>query len=95
MVARIRELHAQGYEIVVHSARRMRTHKNDEGKIVAEIGQDTIAWLERHQIPFSSLKFGKPYAENGFYVDDRTVRPDEFVRLSVSQIEALLQEASP
>jgi len=37
-------------------------------------------------VPFDGLRFGKPFAENGFYVDDRAIRPDEFLKLTEEEI---------
>lgn len=83
----------KGYRVIIHSSRRMRTHRNNEAAVVADVAADTIAWLERHGIEYDGLRFGKPYAENGFYVDDRTVRPDEFVSLDEGAIFRLLGNA--
>ena len=78
----------KGYEIIIQTARRMKTHNNDEARLIADIAEVTIQWLDKHNVPYDGLKFGKPYAENGFYIDDRAVRPDEFLQLSP---EALLK----
>jgi capsule biosynthesis phosphatase len=83
----------KGYRVIIHSSRRMRTHQNNEAAVVADVAADTIAWLDKHGIEYDGLRFGKPYAENGFYVDDRTVRPDEFVQMSEDDIFKLLGNA--
>lgn len=90
VIERLRVYEALGYEIIVHSARRMRTMRRDEGRVVADVAHDTIAWLRRHGVPFSGLKFGKPHAEGGFYVDDRAVRPSEFLQHDKDALEQLL-----
>lgn len=46
----------------------MLTHNNNEAHVVANIASDTIQWLKTHHIPYSGLKFGKPFAENGFHI---------------------------
>lgn len=94
VIAKLRDLHEQGFEIVLHTARRMRTHQNDEAKLLADIAQPTLDWLHRHDVPFDGIKFGKPYAQRGFYLDDRAIRPTEFLAMDTSEIEAMLtQEA--
>jgi capsule biosynthesis phosphatase len=50
-----------------------------------------ITWLQRHQVPFDEIHVGKPWCGfDGFYVDDRAVRPSEFLTLSLTEIHALL-----
>jgi hypothetical protein len=51
---------------------------------------EIIAWLQSHDIPFDEVHVGKPWPEaGGFYVDDRAIRPDEFVSLSHAEIMAI------
>lgn len=46
-----------------------------------------LAWLEKWGIPCDEIIFGKPWpGKRGFYVDDRAVRPDEFLTLSPEQM---------
>ena len=48
-------------------------------------------WLARHQIPYDEIHVGKPWCgTEGFYVDDKAVRPSEFLALSHDEIHALL-----
>lgn len=91
LICKLKEYKAKGYEIIVSSSRRMKTHNNDEAKLLAEIGDVTIKWLKEHDVPFDGLKFGKPLAENGFYIDDKAVRPNEFVNLTEGQILKLVK----
>ena len=69
MVEHARKLHAAGHTIIVHTARRMRTHRGNVGGVIADIGAVTIAQLKAFGVPFDELVFGKPYAH--FYIDDR------------------------
>jgi capsule biosynthesis phosphatase len=51
-----------------------------------------IEWLDRHKIPYDEIYVGKPWCGfDGFYVDDRAIRPDEFLSLDSEQIVALLK----
>lgn len=92
VIEKIREYKELGFEIIIHTARRMRTHQNDEAKVLADIGVKSIQWLQEHNVPFDGIKFGKPYGENGFYVDDKTIRPSEFLKLSQEEIFELLDK---
>jgi len=50
-----------------------------------------MAWLERHEVPHDQVIVGKPWCGfEGFYVDDKTVRPSEFARMRHDEIQALL-----
>lgn len=91
VVARLTEFQAAGYEIVIHSARNMRTLNGSIGKITAITLPVILAWLERHAVPYDEIIIGKPWCgEDGFYVDDKAIRPDEFVALSLPEIHALV-----
>lgn len=91
MVARLREYKEQGFYIILYSARNMQTYDGNVGLIVANTGKFTMEWLDRHAIPYDEIHLGKPWSgKGGFYVDDQTIRPDEFLRLSYEEIQALL-----
>lgn len=92
MVEALRRYAALGFEIVIHSSRNMRTHQGSIGKINALTLPVIVAWLDRHQIPYDEIIVGKPWCgTDGFYVDDRAVRPSEFARLSYEEIMALVE----
>jgi capsule biosynthesis phosphatase len=95
VVAQLRRYAALGYRIAVMTARNMRSFESSIGRINAHTLPIAIDWLRRHEIPFDEIHVGKPWCgPAGFYVDDRAVRPSEFVALEPEQIQALLaQEA--
>lgn len=91
MLDKLREYRAAGYYIILYTSRNMRTYGGNMGLIMAKTAKLTFAWLDRHKVPYDEIHFGKPWASRvGFYVDDRAVRPDEFMRLTPEQIDALL-----
>ena len=57
-----------GNQIIIYTARRMKTHSGNVGKIIADIGKITIDTLNQFNIPYDELYFGKPHAD--FYIDD-------------------------
>lgn len=70
----------------------MRTYSGNTGAIVANMLPILTEWLTKHQIPYDELHIGKPWpGTDGFYVDDRTVRPSEFVDHTLAEIQALLK----
>lgn len=89
--SRLLELKAQGYWIILSSSRNMRTYEGNIGQIMKHTAPVMLEWLARHDIPYDEIHFGKPWCGNdGFYVDDRAIRPREFVTMSLDEIAALL-----
>ena len=70
----------------------MRSFENSVGRINAVTLPVAIDWLKRHDVPFDEIHVGRPWCgDEGFYVDDRTVRPSEFKALGLDKIMELLQ----
>lgn len=91
VVEQLRFYKKQGFEIAVYTARNMRTHRHNLGRINAVTLPGIIAWLQRHNIPYDEIHVGKPWCgPEGFYVDDRAIRPSEFATLSPGEIHDLL-----
>lgn len=91
VIKQLRHYKEQGYSIIVHTARNMRTYEGNVGKINIHTLPVITAWLEKHQVPFDEIIVGKPWCgHDGFYIDDRSIRPSEFASMSVEEIEALL-----
>jgi capsule biosynthesis phosphatase len=64
----LRYLKNFGNTIIIYTARRMKTHGGNTGKLLADIGRITFDTLEKFNIPFDEIYFGKPQAD--FYIDD-------------------------
>ena len=95
MVERMRWYREQGFHLVLQTSRRMRSYGGNVGLINVHMLPELIAWLDRHEIPYDEIHVGKPWAgREGFYVDDRAVRPAEFLRLSPEEVaERLARDA--
>lgn len=91
LIKRMHEYKDNGFQIYIYTARRMRTHNNDVAKVVADIGDITHRWLEKHNVPYDGLVYGKPYAEGGFYIDDKSIRPSEFLKYSYGEILNIIE----
>jgi capsule biosynthesis phosphatase len=95
MIDRLRELRAAGWKIALATSRNMRTHDGNIGRINAQTLPVLLEWLREHDIPFDELHVGKPWpGRHGFYVDDRAIRPGEFLNSSLEEIAELLQRDS-
>jgi capsule biosynthesis phosphatase len=91
VVEKMREYKAQGFDIVISTARNMRTYEGNVGKINVHTLPVIIDWLETHDIPYDEIIVGKPWCGfEGFYVDDKSVRPSEFTSMSLEEINVLL-----
>jgi capsule biosynthesis phosphatase len=66
-------LHSLGHTIIIHTARRMKTHKGNVGAVQADIASITLKTLEDFGINYDEIYFGKPYAN--FYIDDLSLNP--------------------
>lgn len=83
VVRKLHEYRALGFAITVHTARNMRSLDGNIGKINVQTLPLILEWLERHEVPFDEVIVGKPWCgPDGFYVDDRALRPDEFALLA-------------
>jgi capsule biosynthesis phosphatase len=91
LIARLREYREQGFEIVINTSRNVRSFAGNIGKINAHTLPLIVSWLERHAVPYDEIYVGKPWCgTDGFYVDDKAIRPSEFLRYSLAQIHTLL-----
>jgi len=73
MIQLLHNLKQNGHEIIIHTARRMKTHKSNVGKVIKDIALVTIQTLEKFNIEYDELIFGKPIAD--IYIDDKAMNP--------------------
>ena len=73
MIMLAKNLHNMGHTIIIYTARRMETHKYNIGAVVKDIARDTIDILDKYEIPYDELIFGKPIAD--VYIDDKAINP--------------------
>ncbi|MBY4949067.1 capsular biosynthesis protein [Cupriavidus respiraculi] len=94
VLAQLRQYKDMGFTILLYSSRNMKSYDGNVGKIIANTGKQLMEWLDRHGVPYDELHLGKPWpGRGGFYVDDKAIRPDEFLRLSYAEIMKLVGEA--
>ena len=80
IIESLREYQAEGFRIVLYTARNMRTHDGNLGLINKFTAPVLLKWLDHWQVPYDEILFGKPWpGSDGFYLDDRSVRPGEFL----------------
>lgn len=93
MVKMVKEYRKKGFYIILYSARNMNTFDGNVGRIAAITGKQMLDWLDKHEIPYDEMHLGKPWpGKGGFYVDDKSIRPSEFLNLSYEEILKLTGE---
>lgn len=91
MIEKLKQYKSEGFEIIISTSRNVRTYKNDLGKINANTLPIIIDWLKQHEVPFDEVYVGKPWCGNdGFYIDDKAIRPSEFIKYDYNEILSLL-----
>lgn len=92
LVDKLKYYQSIGYIICIHTARNMRTFSGNIGLINANTLPSIIEWLKKHHVPYDEIIVGKPWCgEKGFYVDDKAIRPNEFIQFSENKIFELLK----
>jgi capsule biosynthesis phosphatase len=92
VVDKLIKLKNDGWTIVFNTSRNMRTYDENIELIKENMLPVLIEWLEKHKVPYDEIHIGKPWCgKNGFYVDDKTIRPKEFIELSNEEIFQLLE----
>ena len=90
VIKKIKEYKNLGFEIIIYTSRNMRTYKGNVDLIKANTLPIIIKWLEKFDVPYDQIIVGKPWPSfGGFYVDDKAIRPDEFVKLTYSEIQEI------
>lgn len=93
VLKRIAQYKKDGFEIVISTARNMRTYENNVGKINIYTLPKIIEWLDKNLVPYDEILVGKPWCGfEGFYIDDKAIRPSEFVSMTHEEIMSLLEK---
>lgn len=90
MVQRLRYYKENGAKIILFTSRNMNSYNGSIGAINKYTARILLDWLDKWNIPYDEIIYGKPWpGHKGFYVDDRTVRPDEFLSYSVEELDQI------
>ena len=73
----------------------MKSYNGNIGLINANTAIIMQEWLKKWNIPYDEIYFGKPWpGHRGLYIDDRAVRPDEFLNYSFEELEKITSSSS-
>ena len=90
VVERIRSYRDSGARIILFTSRNMNSYHGNLGLINANTAKILLKWLEKWNIPYDEILYGKPWPGHfGFYVDDRSVRPREFMEHSPEELSEI------
>ena len=93
LITQLQKYKKEGFIIVISTARNMRTYKGNVGEINIYTLPTITKWLDKHDVPYDEVLVGKPWCgHDGFYIDDRAVRPSEFNSMSFEEITALINK---
>ncbi len=93
VIENLRKYKEDGFTIVISTARNMRTYEGNVGKINIHTLPIIIEWLDKHNVPYDEIIVGKPWCgHEGFYIDDKAIRPSEFTNLTFEEINQLLEQ---
>lgn len=86
----------KGFNITIFTSRNMRTYDRNIGKININTLPIITEWLDKYKVPYDEVIVGKPWCGfDGFYVDDKSIRPSEFASMSYEEIQELLAKENP
>lgn len=94
VVEKIRYYKDCGAKIVLYTSRNMNSYNGNIGLINKYTATTLLRWLEKWDIPYDEIVYGKVWpGHKGFYVDDRTVRPDEFLRYAPEELDEICMKS--
>jgi capsule biosynthesis phosphatase len=95
VIKQINEYSSDGFAICIYTSRNMRTYEANIGKMNVHTLPVIIDWLKKYGVCYDEIIIGKPWCgEDGFYVDNRAIRPSEFIKMNLHEINLLLAEES-
>ena len=94
MVDKLRYYKANGAKIVLFTSRNMNSYNGNIGIINKKTAKILLDWLDKWEIPYDEIIYGKPWpGHKGFYVDDRTIRPDECLSYTVDELDDICNKS--
>ena len=85
----INRLYEAGHTIVFFTARKMQSSNHNVGLAIANGGYNTFKWLEKHNVKYHEIFFGKPNGD--IYLDDKAFGYDE--KKIIAYLEDILKES--
>ena len=94
MLDKLRYYKENGARIILYTSRSMNSYSGNIGLINKYTAAVLTEWLKKWDIPYDEIVYGKVWpGHKGFYVDDRTIRPDEFLKYSLDELEDICKKS--
>lgn len=93
IVDKLRLYKKGGAKIVLYTSRNMNSYKGNIGLINANTAKVLLKWLDKWSIPYDEIVYGKVWpGHKGWYIDDRAVRPKEFLKYSEEELNSICSQ---
>lgn len=90
IVEKLRDYKNSGAKIILFTSRNMNSYNGNIGIINKNTAKVLLEWLDKWEIPYDEIFYGKPWpGHKGFYIDDRSIRPNEFLNHSIDELEEI------
>lgn len=94
IIEKLKYYHSHGAKIVLFTSRNMNSYEGNLGIINKNTARILLDWLDKWEIPYDEILYGKPWPGcHGVYVDDRAVRPDEFLKYMPDELEKICKKS--
>lgn len=94
MIQKLKYYKENGARIILYTSRNMNSYDGNIGLINKYTAAALSDWLKKWEIPYDEIFYGKVWpGHKGFYVDDRTVRPDEFLKYTPEELEEICSKS--
>lgn len=77
VIKTMQKLASKGYKFELFTSRGWISCEEDPERAKEKYLEQIEEWMRKHEVPYSRIIFGKPYGI--LYVDDKAMRPSEFV----------------
>ena len=93
MITKLKEYKEKGFKIVLFTSRNMKTYSGNLELINKYTKPELEAWLAKWNIPYDEVIYGKTWpGKEGFYIDDRSIRPKEFLENDIHTINEICNQ---
>ena len=75
----LHQANKKGIYIILFTSRNMRSFKGSTGLINKYTAPILLNWLEKHNIPYDEIYFGKPWGNSVKYIDDKNLSISDFI----------------
>jgi len=94
IIDKLRYYKDNGAKIILYTSRNMNSYSGNLGLINKYTAVTLTNWLKKWDIPYDEIVYGKVWpGHKGFYVDDRSVRPDELLKYSVEELDGICEKS--